>query len=126
MAGEVAPKMSFQGLTAGASFIILAIAILIAWGSGDWWLLIPVLLLAFGIFGVVMGFVISATDRRRGFGVSDSAYILVWGCLLALLGVAWFINSAVPGSAPLILAMILLFVGGAVLAISLTRMRRAR
>lgn len=120
------PQMSFQGLTAGVAFIIVAIAILVGWSTGDWSLLFPVLLLAFGVFGIMMGFVISATDRKRGFGVSDSAYILVWGCLLTLLGIAWFINGLVPGSAPLIIVMIFLFIGGAILAISLSRMRRKR
>jgi len=118
--------MSFQGLTVGASFIILAIAILIAWTSDDWWLLIPILLLEFGILGIGMGLMISATNRAKGYGLSDSTYILVWGCLLSLLGVAWFINSSFPNSAPLILALIFILLGGAILAISLTRMRRQR
>lgn len=118
--------MNFQGLTVGASFIIVAIAILIAWSSGDWLLMIPLLLLEFGIFAIIVGFVIATADRGRRYRASDSAYMLVWGCLLALLGVAWFINSAFPNSAPLLLAMIFIFIGSAVLAISLTRMRRSR
>jgi len=122
----MAPKMSFQGLTAGVLFLIVAVAILVAWMAEDWWLLIPVCLICGGVYAIIMGFVISKTERGRGFGMSDSAYVLVWGCLLALLGIAWFINSAVPDSAPLLLAMIFIFVGGAILVISLTKMRRPK
>jgi hypothetical protein len=126
MLGEIPPRKSYQGLTAGASFIIMALAILVAWSSGDWWLLIPMLLLCFGIFGIFMGALMSTADQRKGFGVSDSAYTLVWGCLLTILGIAWFINGYLPDSLPLILALILIFIGGAILAISLTKKRKTQ
>ena len=126
MVEATGPRMSYQGITAGVGFIIVAIALLIGWSTEDWSLMFPVLLLAFGIYGMIMGFVISATDRSRGFGVSESAYILIWGSLLTLLGIAWFINGMVPGSAPVILAMIFIFIGGAILVLSLTKMRRNR
>ena len=124
MLGEVPPRKSYQGLTAGVAFIIMALTIIVAWVGHDWWLLIPMLLLCFGIFGIFMGALMSKTDKSKGFGVSDSAYTLVWGFLLTILGVAWFIYQYLPDSLPFILAIILIFIGGAILAVSLTKKRR--
>ncbi len=126
MVDTTAPKKSYQGLTAGALFMLIAIAILVAWSTGDWWLIIPILLIGGGLIAILIGISISATAPGRGFGFSDSSYMLVWGGILTILGVAWLINATVPDAAPLLIAIVLLFIGGAIVGISLTRKNKTR
>jgi uncharacterized membrane protein YoaK (UPF0700 family) len=123
MAEEAGPKMSFQGLTAGAAFIIVALAILIGWGTGDWWMMFPALLLGFGAFGILMGAAVAATERTNRYAKADSSYAYVWGSLLALLGMAWLINGVIPNIAPLIIVMLFLFIGAVILVLSYSKMR---
>jgi len=126
MAEAAGPKTSLQGLTAGAAFIIVALAIMIGWGTGDWWMMFPALLLGFGAFGILMGAAIATTGRTNRYARADSSYAYVWGGLLALLGIAWLINGVVPNIAPLIIILLLLFIGIVILVLSYSKMSAKR
>jgi hypothetical protein len=125
LAGETARRASYQGLTAGFAFIAFAVAILLAWVRNDWWSMPPILLIEFGVYGIMMGSLMTRPSGEGSLWASDSAYVLLWGCLSAILGVIWFANGYFPNIAPVSIAVVLIFIGGFILALSLSKTRKS-
>jgi len=125
LAGNTAQRMSFQDFTAGFAFIAIAIAILVAWTwNSDWLSIFPILLIEFGIWGILLGSMASRSGGGTVFGTSDSSYYLLWGFLLTILGFTWFANKYISGIAPASVAILLIFIGAFILYLSWRRSKR--
>lgn len=121
MAAERTLRNSYQGLGAGFAFIAVAIAILIAWASNQWLNIVPILLIEFGLFGLIVGSTIGRKSEDDGGFASESAYLLLWGSLLTILGISWFVGTNFPESAPVLIAILLIFIGVFILWLSWKR-----
>jgi hypothetical protein len=118
--------MNYQDLTAGFAFIAIAVAILVAWmWDSDWLSIFPILLIEFGIWGILLGSQASKSSEGTAYGSSDSSYYLLWGFLLTILGFTWFANKYISGIAPASIAVLLIFIGVFVLYLSWKRSKKA-
>jgi len=125
LVGETAQRMNFQDFTAGFAFIAIAVAILVAWmWDSDWLSIFPILLIEFGIWGILLGSAISKSGGGSAYGSSDSSYYLLWGFLLTILGFTWFANKYISGIVPASIAVVLIFIGAFVLYLSWNRSRK--
>ena len=97
------------GLTVGFVLIAAAVAILIGWGTGNWFYLVPVFLLELGAFVLVLG-AISGKSRDLQ-GRSWTIYMFLWGGVMAMLGGLLLLNDAFPNNVPILIAVFLIFAG---------------
>ena len=111
-------RSSFESLTLGFVLVAFAVSALLAWVSEDWWLLIPIFLIAVGVYYCVMTVTLRVTK--------DSSYTMFWGGTLALIGVLWLVNMQFPHNLVLLAILFILWLGGFSIALALTRMRRTR
>lgn len=126
MVDETTPRINAQDFTAGFAFIAIAVAILIAWmWNSDWLSIFPILLIEFGIWGVLLGSATSKSGSGTAYGSSDSSYYLLWGFLLTILGFTWFANKYISGIAPASIAVLLIFIGVFILYLSWKRSKKA-
>lgn len=117
--------MYLQDFTAGFAFIAIAVAILVAWmWNSDWLSIFPILLIEFGIWGILLGSATSKSGEGTAYGSSDSSYYLLWGFLLTILGFTWFANKYISGIAPASIAVLLIFIGIFILYLSWKRSRK--
>jgi len=116
-------RSGYESLTIGYLLIAFAASLLIAWAAADWWLLLPIFMIAAGAFYVLLG----ATTRppepgKRSY--TSGAYNVFWGGTIMLLGVIWFLNREYPDNVPLLVAIFIIWVGAVAVALSLPRLRR--
>lgn len=113
-----ASRSGFESLTLGFVLVAFAVSVLLAWLLEDWWLLIPIFLIAVGIY-----YSVTATTIRAA---RDSSYTIFWGGTLALIGVLWLVNMQYPDNLVLLAVVFILWLGGFSMALALSRMRRSR
>lgn len=126
MVETTARRIDPEDFSAGFAFIAIAVAILVAWmWNSDWWSIPPILLIEFGIWGILLGSIASRSDPGGTHSSADSSYFLLWGFLLTILGVIWFANRYVPGIAPALIAVVLIFLGIFIMYLSWNKSKKA-
>lgn len=118
MNGEV-KRAHYGNVSAGFVLIAVAIAILLAWFLGDWVLFVPIVLIEWGGYGVVLGAVVGKSAKASGAAHAASGYFVLWGSLLLVIGLMWFANDLYPGNLPILAAVFIVWL--AIMIIALAR-----
>ena len=108
MNGEV-KRTHYASISIGILIILLALSLLLAWVLGDWALFFPILLIAWGGYGLVFGAAVGVFSRTSKAARSASGYYIFWGSLPLLVGLLWFFNRLFPGNVPIIVAIFLVW-----------------
>lgn len=116
-------RNGYESLSVGYLLIAFAVSLLLAWMSGDWWLLLPVFMIAAGAFYVLLGATTRPPEPGARRSYTSGSYNIFWGGTLVLIGAIWFINRQYPDNAPLLVALFIIWVGAVVVALSLPRFR---
>ncbi len=111
--------VSLKDISAGFMIMAIAVAMLVAWTMGTWWMFFPVIFILAGGFYAALGFVARITDEPGRRGPSGSSYYVFWGPTLVILGIMWLLISETDISGVLLLVILLLWVGGIAIALSL-------
>ncbi|MBI0582613.1 MAG: hypothetical protein ISF22_00140 [Methanomassiliicoccus sp.] len=114
---------ALSGQTAGFITIAVGFAILISsYVTDNPWLIIPVVLIEVGFYGLVMGAFAGLRGERAPPGGfrwgTDPAYTMFWGSLLVLIGALWLVNDIWPNNIPALAASFLIWIGIAVMILS--------
>jgi hypothetical protein len=109
------------GLTVGFVLIAAAVAILIGWGTGRWFYLLPVFLLELGAFLLVLGAVYGKGQGHQGR--SWTLYMFLWGGIMVMLGALLLLNDVFPNNVPVLIAVFLIFSGVIAILAYLSRTR---
>jgi hypothetical protein len=112
-----------ERLSIGYIIIAFAVAILVGWTAGDWWLVIPVMLLLAGGFYVVLGFAIRPSEAMLRETRRNSSYYAFWGGTLGIIGSIWLLNRQYPGNGVLLVVLFIVWVGAVVMVLSFGRSR---
>lgn len=118
---QQARNAGLQRATAGFIIIALAIAILLAWVVGSWWMFFPIVLIGIGGFYTVLGAVARMGEAPVQRGPSSSSYYIFWGPTLVLLGLLWILSAETDFSGVLLLVIFLLWIGAVATFLSLSR-----
>ncbi len=97
------------GLAFGYLAICAAVAILVAWYLDVWWYFFPIMMIAGGVYLLVISTMASRIATPKGG--SYVVYLLIWGGLLLILGVMWIVNDLYPGNAIFLVVLFLVFIG---------------
>jgi len=111
-------RSSYESLTLGFMLVAFAVSLLLAWALEDWWLLIPIFLIAAGAYYCVT----TAATRVE----KDRPYKLFWGGTMALIGVLWLVNMEFPRNMVLLVVVFILWVGFFAMSLAVARMRRGQ
>ncbi len=117
MNGEV-KKAHFGSISAGVILVSVAIAILVAWYLGDWVLIVPIVLVEWGAYGVILGATVKASSRTSGAAHAASGYYAMWGSLLLIIGLMWFANDLYPGNFPILVAVFIIWLAVVIIALA--------
>ncbi len=112
-----------SGQTAGFVTIAVGFAILISsYVTNNPWLIIPVVLIEIGFYGLVIGAFAGMRGERAPIGGfrwgNDPAYTMFWGSLLVLIGALWLVNDVWPNNIPALVSVFLIWIGIAVMLLS--------
>lgn len=117
-------RSGYESLSIGYLLIAFAASFLLAWLAGDWWLLLPVFMLAAGAFYVVLGALTRPSQAGARRSYASGSYSVFWGGTLMLLGAIWLINREYPDNVPILFAAFIIWLGAVAVALSLPRFRR--
>jgi hypothetical protein len=106
------------GLTIGFVLIAAAVAILIGWGTGKWFYLLPVFLLELGAFTLVLGVAAKNSQSK-----SWTLYMFLWGGIMVMLGALLLLNDVFPNNIPVLIAVFMIFSGVIAISAYLSRSR---
>ncbi|MDW5564254.1 MAG: hypothetical protein SA339_13650 [Methanomassiliicoccus sp.] len=112
-----------SGQTAGFMTIAVGFAILISsYLTENIWLIIPVVLIEIGFYGLVIGAFSGLHGDRAPVGAyrwgNDPAYTMFWGSLLVLIGALWLVNDMWPNNIPALISVFLIWIGIAVMLLT--------
>lgn len=129
--GKTLNMNGMNGQAVGVVTIAVGFALLIGAYvvQNNLWLMIPVIMLEVGIYGMAMG----AFSQLRGPSSAgrwgnDATYSLFWGSMIAVLGSLWIVYDYIanPGALAAIVAAFLFYFGIAVLLVSRNKSARPR
>lgn len=109
---EEARVRNRSGLAFGYLIICAAVAILISWYLDVWWYFFPIMMIAGGIYLLVISLM---TSRASGKGGSVFVFMLLWGGILLILGMEWIVNDLYPGNVVFLVIIFMVFVGAVAL-----------
>jgi len=116
-------RSGIESISIGYLMIAFAVAVLIAWGLADWWLLIPVFMIEAGGFYLALGVITNPTDTAPSRERREAFYFIFWGGTLALLGAIWLLNMQYPGNGVLLFVLFILWLGAMIVIMSMPRLR---
>lgn len=117
---------SYESLSIGYLLIAFAVSFLLAWLAGDWWLLLPVFMIAAGAYYVLIGAITRPPEAGARRSYASGSYSIFWGGTLVLIGVIWLINREYPDNVPILFAAFIIWLGAVAVALSLPRFRVKR
>lgn len=109
--GSGRTRSNFESYTVAYAFFAFAIALLLAWGFGDWILFIPIFLVEIGVGFLALGFFIHPGEQHKRPVMRDAYYFIIWGSISSLIGIEWLINRQFPGNVPLLIALFVIWMG---------------
>ena len=112
-----------SGQTVGFITIAVGFAVLIStYATDNFWLIIPVVLIEVGFYGLVIGAFAGMRGDRGPIGGfrwgNDPAYTMFWGSLLVLIGALWLVNDVWPDNIPALISVFLIWIGIAVMLLT--------
>lgn len=116
-------RFNNPGVNAAAVLLSVAIAILVAYVTNNWWYLVTVIVLEMGLLLLIMGLVLGRPGPGMAWTKSDSYYFLLWGNLLAAIGALLIVNTLVAGVAVLLVVVFLIWM--AIFAVLFSYRRKA-
>lgn len=120
---ESSKRSGYETLSIGYLLIAFAVSFLIAWVADDWILLIPIFLLASGVYYFALGAMVQPTEKGVKPSMRDSVFYLFWGGTLVLVGAIWLLNREFPGNVPLLVALFIIWVGAYIVVLSIPKLR---
>jgi O-antigen/teichoic acid export membrane protein len=112
------PKQQLGLLSFGVLVIIIAILLVVF--APDWGSIIPLTLMLYGLWVIVLSGIRNRTPEKYG----RSAFsILIWGILLLAIGGAWYLNI-LTGNILYSVVLFLVIVGVVALASALLRTKK--
>lgn len=118
-------EWALNRIAPGVMIISFAMAILVAWLTGEWWTFVAVLLLAVGGFHTAQGLLGSRGESQSGRGPSRYSYFLFWGPTLLILGAIVILASVTDVSSVVLLIILLVWIGAIAMILSLRRKNTA-
>jgi hypothetical protein len=120
-----------SGQTAGFMTIAVGFAVLIStYLTENIWLIIPVVLIEIGFYGLVIGAFAGMRGDKAPIGGfrwgNDPAYTMFWGSLLVLLGALWLVNDVWPDNVPALISVFLIWIGIAVMLLTRKGVAKAK
>jgi hypothetical protein len=112
---------SYENLSIGLMVIAVAVALILAWIIGNWWMFIPIMLISGGMIWAILGLIMAPVDTQLRQGRQSVPYFVFWGATLALLGAIWIVNDEFPGNGVVLVAIFLVWIGAIVIALSFRR-----
>jgi hypothetical protein len=109
------------GISAAAALLSVAIAIIISYALGNWWLFVPMILLEIGVYLLIMGLTLGRPVPGAPWTKSDSNYYLFWGNLLAAIGALLLLNNFYPGNVVILVVVFLVWFAVFALLFSMRR-----
>jgi hypothetical protein len=124
-------KSALSGQTAGFITIAVGFAILVSsYLTSNFWLVIPVVLIEIGFYGLVIGAFGEMRGEKGQPGAArwgtDPGYTMFWGSLLVLVGALWLVNDMWPDNVPALAAAFLIWFGIAVMLLTRKSPTRAK
>jgi hypothetical protein len=116
-------RFNNPGVNAAAVLLSVAIAILVAYVTNNWWFFVTVIVLEMGLLLLIMGLILGRPGPGMAWTRSDSNYYLLWGNLLAAIGALLIVNTVVAGIAVILFVVFLIWM--AVFALLFASRRRA-
>lgn len=115
---------NLQAVTVATLIILLAIAaLIIGLTDAEWYVAIYVVLVGFGVMLVVRGMLL---PKKEGIYASPGDVSLVWGVLIAMVGVIGLVSVYVSDNIWVLLALGLLTIGILVLLMTMKGMLKKR
>lgn len=114
-------RIGLQSATAGFMIIAIAVAVLISWAVGPWWMFFPVLFIEVGVFYTALGLAARRGEGPVRRGPSSSSYYVFWGPTLVILGLMWILSAETDVSGVLLFVVFLLWVGAIAILLSVGR-----
>ena len=129
--GKTFDLRNIDGQTVGVVTIAIGFALLIAFYvvSESIYLMIPVIMLEIGIYGMALGaFSYLRGARTAGRWGNDSVYSLFWGSMIAVVGAMWiaYDRLATIEALPAFVAVFLFYFGITMLIINRNKTVRSR
>ena len=115
----------YESVSLAVLVIAFAIAVLLAWIGGSWILIIPIFLIAAGIYYAILGMMIRSGEQNVRSTLRDSMFFVFWGGTLALIGIEWLVAREYPGNGVLLFVVFILWIGVFALLLALPRMRKS-
>jgi hypothetical protein len=116
-------RFNNPGVNAAAVLLSVAIAILVAYVTNNWWFFVTVIVLEMGLLLLIMGLILGRPGPGMAWTRSDSNYYLLWGNLLAAIGALLIVNTVVAGIAVILFVVFLIWM--AVFALLFASRRKA-
>ena len=122
---------NINGQSVGILTIAIGFAILIAFYvvRENIYLMIPVIMLEIGVYGMALGaFSYLRGPRTAGRWGNDVAYSLFWGSMIAVIGAMWIVYDRFANieALPAFIAAFLFYFGAAMLILNRDRTVRSR
>ena len=116
-------RSGYESLSIGYLLIAFAASLLFAWLAEDWWLLLPVFMIAAGAFYVALGVLTRPSEAGSRPSYGSGSYSVFWGGTILLMGAIWLINREYPDNVPLLAALFIIWLGVVVVALSVPKFR---
>lgn len=113
----------YEGYTLAYTLFAIAIAILIAWFSGNWLTFVPVFLVEVGLGYLALGLLVMPEEANLPPSRRDAFYYIIWGSISSLVGIEWFLNGLFPGNVPFLIALFIIWMGVIALLLVMSRNR---
>lgn len=129
--GKTLDVSNINGQTVGVVTIAVGFALLIAFYAvkESIYLMIPVIMLEIGIYGMALGaFSQLRGTRTSGRWGNDNTYSLFWGSMVAVLGAMWIVYDRFAGidALPAFVAVFLFYFGATMLIMNRNKIARPR
>jgi len=118
-------RTGIENLSIGYLIIAFAVSLLVAWAAEDWWLFVPVMLLLAGGFYAALGLMLKPREFDLKPGYRNAVYYMFWGGTLGIVGAIWLLDYEFPGNFFILSVMFILWVGIAITALALLRLRQS-
>jgi len=102
-------RFNNPGVNAAAVLLSVAIAILVAYITNNWWFFVTVIVLEMGLLLLITGLILGRPRSDMAWTKSDSNFYLLWGNLLTAIGALLTVNTLVAGIAVILFVVFLIW-----------------
>ena len=115
----------YESVSIAVLVIAFAVAVLVAWLAGAWMLVIPVFMIAAGMYYAVLGLIMRTAVQATKAELQNSMFFLFWGGTLTLIGVEWLAADTFDLNGVVLFVIFVLWIGVFALALSLPKLRKS-